>query len=91
MDGVFGQLPYKCYVASVGDSLKICPGLDSRVVWEHGVGGFVVEGGAIEGGREREGEACKHKEWLRGGGGWRIVGGDKRPPPSRQSGYGGGG
>ena len=34
MDGFLSQLPYKCYeeVASVGDGLKICPQLDSRVV-----------------------------------------------------------
>ena len=34
MDGFFSQLPYKCHleeVASVGDWLKICPQLDSRV------------------------------------------------------------
>ena len=34
MDGFFSQLPYKCYleeVASVGNGLKICPQLDSRV------------------------------------------------------------
>ena len=35
MDGFASQLPYKCHleaVASVGDWLKICPQLDSRVV-----------------------------------------------------------
>ena len=34
MDGFFSQFPYKCHleeVASVGDLLKICPQLDSRV------------------------------------------------------------
>ena len=34
MDGFFSQLQYKCHleeVASVGDRLKICPQLDSRV------------------------------------------------------------
>ena len=34
MDGFFGQFPYKCHleeVASVGDGLKICPELDSRM------------------------------------------------------------
>ena len=35
IDGFFSHLPYKCHleeVASVGDRLKICPQLDSRVV-----------------------------------------------------------
>jgi len=35
MDGFFSQLPYKCHlkeVASVGDRLKICPWVTSRVV-----------------------------------------------------------
>ena len=34
MDGFFSQLSYKCHleeVASVGDLLKICPQLESRV------------------------------------------------------------
>ena len=34
MDGFFSRLPYKCHleeVASVGDWLKICPQLDSKV------------------------------------------------------------
>ena len=35
MDGLLSQPPYKCYlpeVASVGDCLKICPWVASRVV-----------------------------------------------------------
>ena len=35
IDGFFSQLPFKCYlpeVASVGDRLKICPRVASRVV-----------------------------------------------------------
>ena len=34
IDGFFSQLPFKCYlpeVASVGDALKICPWVASRV------------------------------------------------------------
>jgi len=36
-DGFFSQLPYTYHqnrVASVGDSLKICPWVTSRVEWE---------------------------------------------------------
>ena len=36
-DGFFSQLPFKWYlpeVASVGDSLKICPWVASRVGWD---------------------------------------------------------
>ena len=41
IDGIFSQLPYKCHleeVASVGDWLKMCPGLDSRVVHQGAIG-----------------------------------------------------
>ena len=37
IDGFLSKLPYKCHhtrVASVGDGLKICPQVTSRVVWD---------------------------------------------------------
>ena len=46
MDGSLSQLPYKCHleeVASVGNWLKICPRLDSRVGSDHEEGDDAVE------------------------------------------------